>query len=109
MYKRQNIGVEIYVGKDVYVLKDNGMSDRQATRLLNLKYDIPENIFSLNWNKITTVGKIKLMDEVESEFYDKYKAKPIRSGECFVEIVPDNASKGDALNEIIDVYKRQVE
>ena len=100
----ENIGVEIYVGKDVYVLKDNGMSDRQATRLLNLKYDIPENISSLNWNKITTVGKIKLMDEVESEFYDKYKTKPIRSGECFVEIVPDNSSKGHALNQIIKIY-----
>lgn len=100
----ENIGVEIYVGKDVYVLKDNGVSDRQATRLLNLKYDVPENIFNLSWNKITTVGKIGLMDEVESEFYNKYKTKAIRSGECFVEIVPDNASKGDALNEIIKTY-----
>lgn len=43
----KDIGVEINVGKDVYVLKDNGMSDRQATRLLNLNYDIPDNIIKI--------------------------------------------------------------
>ena len=100
----ENLGVEVYAGKDIYVIKDNGMSDRQATRLLNLTYDVPDNILDLNWNKITTVGKIEFMDKVESEFENKYKTKSIRSGECFIEIVPDNVSKGNALNEIIKMY-----
>lgn len=100
----ENIGIEVYTDKYVYVLKDNGMSDRQATRLLNLTYDVPDNILDLTWNKITTVGEVKLMDKLESEFYNKYKIKGIRSGECFVEIVPEDASKGHALNEIIKMY-----
>jgi len=100
----ESIGIEVYTDQYVYVLKDNGRSDRQATRLLNLTYDVPDNILDLNWNKITTVGESELMDKVESEFESRYKTKGIRSGECFVEIVPENASKGHALNEIIKMY-----
>lgn len=100
----ENIAVEIYSDNNIYVLKDNGMSDRSATRLLNMTYSIPEDILNLKWNKILLAGSIELIDKIESEFQKKYDTKVIRSGEYYLEIMPENTSKGHGLNKLIDIY-----
>lgn len=100
----KNIAIEIYSDENIYVFKDNGMSDRPATRLLNMTYDIPGNILDLNWNKILLVGELEVIDRIEDEFQKKYNTNIIRSGAFYLEIMPDNTSKGHALNELIRMY-----
>ncbi|NME82844.1 Cof-type HAD-IIB family hydrolase [Clostridium sp. SM-530-WT-3G] len=100
-----NLGIEVYCGKDIYVFNDNGMSERQATSFLNIIYDMPENLFELRWNKVLLVGEIEFMDKLQLIFKDKYNVEVTRSGDRFLEILPDNISKGQALREIINLYK----
>lgn len=100
----KNIAIEIYSDENIYVFKDNGMSDRPATRLLNMTYDIPKNFVDLKWNKILLVGEIEIIDKIEDEFQNKYNTNIIRSGAYFLEIMPNDTSKGHALNELISIY-----
>lgn len=100
-----DLGIEIYCNTDIYVYKNNGMSERPATLLLNIIYDMPDNLFELNWNKILLVGRKEFMDEFQCEFKNMYGIDVIRSGDKFLEIVPQNSSKGSGLKEIIDLYK----
>lgn len=99
-----SLGIEIYSDTDIYIFNDSGMSERPATMLLNIIYDIPENLFELKWNKILLVGKRELMDELQQIFKEKYKIDIVRSGDKFLEILPHNTSKGHALKEIISMY-----
>ncbi|MDO5517281.1 MAG: Cof-type HAD-IIB family hydrolase [Clostridium sp.] len=101
----KDLGIEIYSNTDVYVFNNNGMSERPATLLLNIIYEMPDNLFELNWNKILLVGKKEFIDEFQYEFKDKYGTNVIRSGDRFLEILPDNTSKGSGLKEIIKLYK----
>lgn len=98
------LGIEIYCNKDIYIFNDSGKSERPATILLNRIYEIPENLFDLKWNKILLVGNKEFMDELQEVFKDKYKIDVTRSGNEFLEILPDGASKGQALKEIINLY-----
>lgn len=99
-----DIGIEIYCGTDIYIFKDNKTAERPATKLLNINYKIPENLFDLKWNKILLVGRPEYMDYIESEFNIKYDTDLVRSGDRFLEILPYNTSKGHALSEIINLY-----
>ena len=100
-----DLGIEIYCGTDIYVFKDNKTVERPATKLLNINYEIPENLFELKWNKILLVGKVEYMDSIQMEFNQKYNTHIVRSGDRFLEIIPDNTSKGHALKEVIDLFK----
>lgn len=103
--KYNDLGIEIYCGTDIYVFQDNKTAERQATKLLNINYKIPENLFELKWNKILLVGKAEHMDSIQHEFKEKYNAYLVRSGDRFLEIIPNNTSKGHALAEVIDLFK----
>ena len=100
----KDLGIEIYCDKDIYIFNDSGMSERPATLLLNIIYNIPENLFELKWNKILLVGNKEFMDELQEIFKDKYNIEVTRSGDKFLEILPENTSKGQALKEIINLY-----
>lgn len=99
-----DLGIEVYCGTDIYVFNDNGTAERQATKMLNINYELPENLFDLKWNKILLVGNYEYMNLIESEFKKKYDINLVRSGDKFLEIIPDNTSKGHALLEVIDLY-----
>lgn len=101
----ENIGIEIYANKKLYILKDSGNSIRSATQMLDIIYDIKEDLFSMEWHKILIVGKSEVIDYIESTFEDKYKIKGTRSGRTSYELLPANESKGQALKSIIEMYK----
>ena len=44
------------------------------------------------------------MDCIQKEIKDKYGVYVVRSGDRFLEILPDNISKGHALSEVIDLF-----
>lgn len=99
-----SLGIEIYCDTDIYIFNDNGMSERPATLLLNRIYDMPKNLFEFQWNKILLVEKREFMDELQEVFKRKYNVDVTRSGDRFLEILPEKVSKGQALKEIIDLY-----
>ncbi|OOM81174.1 putative phosphatase [Clostridium puniceum] len=99
-----NIGIEIYANKKLYILKNSGHSYRSATQMLDILYDIKEDIFLMDWHKILIVGNIEVIDDIERTFEDKYKIKGTRSGRTSYELLPVNESKGQALKNIIKMY-----
>lgn len=100
-----SLGIEIYSDTDIYIFNNNGMSERPATLLLNRIYDMPNNLFKLKWNKILLVEKREFIDELQEVFKDNYNIDVTRSGDRFLEVLPENTSKGQALKEIIELYK----
>lgn len=99
-----NLGIEIYCGTDVYIFKNHKISERPATRLLKMIYDLPANLFDLQWNKILLVGEVEKMDSIQNELKINYDICAVRSGDKFLEILPDKTSKGHALSEIISMF-----
>ncbi|BCZ46096.1 haloacid dehalogenase [Clostridium gelidum] len=100
----ENIGIEIYANRKLYILRDSGNSIRSATQMLDIIYDITEDVFSMNWHKILVVGKSDVIDGIEKTFEDKYNIKGTRSGKTSFELLPANESKGQALKSIIEMY-----
>ena len=99
-----SVAVEIHCGVDIYVFNDNGSAERPATKFLNVIYDMPENLFDLKWNKVVLIGEYEYMDFIQEELKKKYNIDTIRSGKIFVELMPHNTSKGNALEEIINMF-----
>lgn len=99
-----DVEVEVFCGNDLYILRDTGMSQRPGALLLNVIHDIPENIYSLGWNRILLCAPKEILDQIEKNFEIKYNTKLIRSDETLFEIMPDGISKGKALSEIISTY-----
>ena len=100
----ENLGIEIYCGTDIYIFKDNKTSERPATKLLNIIYDYKENLFDLKWNKILLVGEVERMDSIQHDLKTNYGIYAVRSGDRFLEILPDETSKGHALSEVINIF-----
>lgn len=96
-----NIGIEIYSNRKLYVYNDTGFSKRYATEMLDIIYEVDEDIFLMDWHKILLVGKSEIIDEIEKDFYNKYKLQGTRSGKTSFELLPVNESKGQALKNII--------
>ena len=102
--ENQNVGIEIYANNKLYILKDSGHSYRSATKMLDIIYDVKEDIFSLDWHKILVLGDSDVIDNVEKIFESKYQIKGTRSGSTSFELLPVNESKGQALKNIIEMY-----
>jgi len=100
----ETVEVEVFYDNNLYILKDIGMSNRPTIESLNIIHEIPEELYSLKWNKILLCAKKELIDEIEKTFESRYNTKGIRSGENFFEIMPDGVSKGGALKKLIDIY-----
>ncbi|OOM78477.1 Cof-type HAD-IIB family hydrolase [Clostridium sp. BL-8] len=96
----KNIGIEIYANRKLYVIKDSGHSKRPATKMLDIIYNVTEEIFLKEWNKVLIVGEPNIINDVEESFYNKYNIKGTRSGRTSYEILPLNESKGQALRNI---------
>lgn len=96
-----DIGIEVYANRKLYVIKDSGHSKRSATEMLDIIYDVKEEIFNINWHKILVVGREEVINNIEKTFFDKYNMKGTRSGRTSFELLPENESKGQALKDII--------
>ncbi|OOM14293.1 HAD family hydrolase [Clostridium saccharobutylicum] len=99
-----NIGIEIYCERKVYVYNDSGMSNRPATSMLDVIYDMPSDLLQINWNKVILIGKIEEINYLEKNFRSQYGIEAIRSANFCCEILPLNTSKGQALKDLIEIY-----
>lgn len=99
------LGIEVFSDEKNYIVSKCKYTDRLATSVCDLVYDLPKELWSQKWTKILIIGEPDEVDQLEREFNKICdKAIPIRSGSKFLEIVPDFTSKGTALKSLIDKY-----
>lgn len=99
-----NVGIEIYSNEIVYIYK----SCKETERFINLGYDIvyevDESIFDKKWTKVLIVGDKEELDLVEKHLKEVYGDKGVvRSSSIYLEVIPREISKGQALLELIKV------
>ncbi|MGL5766623.1 MAG: Cof-type HAD-IIB family hydrolase [Sarcina sp.] len=101
-----NIGIEIYIDETVYVYKPCKYTERLSIKNLDVRFNFDEDeLFKCKWKKVLLLGEVKEMDILEDTYVNIYIAgKIVRSGDRFLEILPDNISKGKAVEILCDIY-----
>lgn len=99
-------GIEIYSDETVYIYQECKYTERFSKLGYDVIYKVDESIWEKKWTKVLIIGEELEMDTLESEFNNIYDdGAIIRSGAKYVEIVPNNTSKGQALKELILAHK----
>lgn len=97
-----NVGIEIYSDEVVYIYKSCKQTERFTNLGYNVIYEVDESIFEKKWTKVLVVGDKKELDFVENYLKEVYGDKDIvRSSSIYLEVIPRNISKGQALQELI--------
>ncbi|MCS7459372.1 HAD family hydrolase [Paenibacillus doosanensis] len=97
------LGVEIYCGSEPYYLRENEVTDHHRS-MENFKRPATESMELLPepWIKVLLAWNPAKLDEVEA-FTEQFKEKLtwVRSDDKYLEILPENATKGHALEELM--------
>ena len=97
-----NVGIEIYSDEVDYIYKSCKQTERFTNLGYNVIYEVDESIFEKKWTKVLVVGDKKELDFVENYLKEVYGDKDIvRSSSIYLEVIPRNISKGQALQELI--------
>lgn len=97
-----NVGIEIYSDEIVYIYKECERTKRFNNLGYDVIYNIDDNIWSKKWTKALIVGEKEELDFVETYLRETYKDNYIvRSSNVYLEIIPKEVSKGQALKELI--------
>ncbi|GAB6168681.1 Cof-type HAD-IIB family hydrolase [Clostridium carnis] len=97
-----HLGIEVFSEERDYVINRCKYTDRLATSICETIYDIPNELWTQKWIKILMIGEEDELDELERNFSSICdEAAVIRSGEKFLEIVPNYTSKGRALQRLV--------
>ncbi|WP_297633665.1 HAD family hydrolase [uncultured Clostridium sp.] len=98
-----NVGIEVYADEIVYIVKETELTDRPALKPCTVEFNVPEDFIERNWNKILLTGDKEYIDEVEKNFSKYGVGRAIRSGKCFLEVLPDGVSKLTGIREAMKV------
>lgn len=105
-----NLGIEIYSEEQVYIYQSCKYTNRFSKLGYDVIYDVDDSIWDKKWTKVLILGEEEEIDELEKVYKEKYEAgATIRSGEKFFEIVPNNTSKGQALEQLCKNYDIDIE
>lgn len=98
------VGVEVHSGVELYPLHLNDVIINHADYEDLSFSDCPEDIFSLPWNKVFFGVKdektVRKMYDFSHQFKNencRFMITQIRNNACYLEMVPENVNKGDAL------------
>lgn len=104
--KYPTLGIEVFSDEVDYIVRRCKYTDRLGTSVCDTVSELPQDFYEKKWTKILILGERHELDELEDNFNRICdKATAIRSGEVFLEIVPDFTSKGEALKKLIKEYK----
>ncbi|MGN2339372.1 HAD family hydrolase [Clostridium cagae] len=107
LVKRDNptLGIEVYSEEKVYIYSSCKYTDRFSKLGYEVIYNLPTEAWNKKWTKVIIVGEEDEIDVLEENFIRNYgDGNIIRSGARYLEIVPNNTSKGKAIEKLIDVY-----
>lgn len=106
-----SLGIEIYCEENVYIFNHCRFTNRFAPTRSDVHYDISEDLWNKNWTKILVLGEEDQIDRLEDIFTSTFgQANLVRSGENYLELLPQCTSKGHALERLckmlnIDISK----
>ena len=96
------VGIEIYSDEVVYIYNKCRQTERFSKLGYDVIYDVDNSIWNKKWTKILLVGDKEELDIIEKSIENAYgKGECIRSSEVYLEVIPMNISKGNALRKII--------
>lgn len=101
LMKVKGIGLEVYSEEDIYVFKECHLTKRFSKLGYNVIHTSEGEIWNKNWTKILIVGEGEVLDGFENDFSEYENKQPLRSAIKYLEIVPNSASKGQALKKLI--------
>lgn len=100
-----SLGIEIYSGEDIYILSSCKYTERLSKKGYEVYYDIPKQLWDNKWTKILIIGEEQELDDLQRVYTSRFgNANLVRSWTCYLEILPDNISKGYALKKLIDLF-----
>jgi HAD-superfamily hydrolase, subfamily IIB len=106
-----SLGIEIYCEENVYIFNPCRFTTRFAPTRSDVHYNISESLWNKNWTKILILGEENQIDRLEENFISIFgQANLVRSGENYLELLPQSTSKGHALERLckmlnIDISK----
>jgi len=106
-----SLGIEIYCDENVYIFNHCRFTKRFDKSRSDVYYDIPKSLWDRTWTKILLLGEEDQINSLEETFISTFgQANLVRSGENYLEILPQCTSKGHALERLckmlnIDVSK----
>lgn len=106
-----SLGIEIYCEENVYIFNHCRFTKRFAKARSDVHYNIPESLWNKNWTKILILGEEDQIDMLENVFISTFgQVNLVRSGENYLELLPQCTSKGHALERLckmlnIDISK----
>lgn len=99
------LGIEIYCDEQVYIYQSCKYTERFSKLGYDVFYNIDNSVWEKKWTKVLILGEEDEIDELEKIYKDTYEEGAIiRSGEKFFEIVPNNTSKGQALEVLCEKH-----
>ena len=97
------MGIEIYSDETVYIYQPCSRTERFSKLGYDVIYDIDDSIWSKKWTKALIIGEKEELDSVELYLKNSYGDNDIvRSADVYLEIIPKEISKGQALNKLIE-------
>lgn len=106
-----SLGIEIYCEENVYIFNHCRFTKRFDKARSDVHHNIPESLWNKNWTKILILGEEDQIDRLEETFIFTFgQANLVRSGENYLELLPQCTSKGHALERLckmlnIDISK----
>lgn len=95
------LGIEIYYNENVYIFNKCRFTKRFSPERIDVHYEIPNMLWDRNWTKILILGEDEQLDKLEEVFSSVFgKVNLVRSGENYLEILPQDTSKGHALENL---------
>ena len=97
-----NVGIEIYSDEIVYIYQACERTERFSKLGYDVIYNLDDSIWNKKWTKVLIVGEKEELDFVETYLRETYGDNDIvRSSNVYLEIIPREVSKGQALKELI--------
>jgi len=99
-----SLGIEIYCDENVYIFNNCRFTNRFHKCRSDVHYDIPESLWNRTWTKILMLGEEDQIDRLEEIFISTFgQVNLVRSGENYLEILPQCTSKGHALERLCKI------
>ena len=99
-----DVGIEICTARDdVYIYRECSETERYKLRNVDVCFGMNDKAWSDDWIKVLIIGEKEQLDTVEPVYRSMYdKGYVVRSGEKYLDIVSNGASKGNALTCLVE-------
>lgn len=100
-----SLGIEIYCDEKIYIYSSCSFTKRFFDKGYDVIYDM-KGIWEKNWTKALVVGEEEKLNDLEGKNRSILEnANTVRSGENYLEILPENVTKGSGVLKLCEHLK----